>query len=71
MRTSYYDALQSATRELEGVTVIDETLLIPFKARAILDLTARAQAGESVGSKNIRKHRNDVFRLVRLLRTVR
>ena len=69
LEDSYYEALQSATRELSGVTIIDETLLIPFKARAFLDLTARAQAGENVGSKNIRKHRNDVFRLVQLLRT--
>ena len=66
---SYYEAIQSATRKLGGVTIIDETLLIPFKARAFLDLTARAQAGDSVDSRNIRKHRNDVFRLVQLLRT--
>ena len=69
LEDSYYKALQSSTRELEGVKIIDETLLIPFKARAFLDLTARAQAGENVGSKNIREHRNDVFRLVQLLRT--
>jgi hypothetical protein len=36
----YYDALQTGKRKLDGVTVIDETLLIPFKARAFLDLTA-------------------------------
>ena len=69
LEDSYYEALQSATRELGGVKIIDETLLIPFKARAFLDLTARAQARMSVDSKNIRKHRNDVFRLVQLLRT--
>lgn len=63
----YYDALQAAKRKLDGVTVIDETLLIPFKARAFLDLTARSEAGEKIDSKNIKKHRNDVFRLVQLL----
>jgi hypothetical protein len=63
----YYDALQAAKRQVDGVTVIDETLLIPFKARAFLDLTARAEAGEKIDGKNIKKHRNDVFRLVQLL----
>ena len=63
----YYQALQSAKRQVEGVTIIDETLLIPFKARAFLDLAARSEAGERVNSKDIRKHRNDVFRLAQLL----
>lgn len=63
----YYEALQAAKREVDGVTVIDETLLIPFKARAFLDLTARAEAGEKIDGKNIKKHRNDVFRLVQLI----
>ena len=63
----YYEALHAAKRQLDGVTVIDETLLIPFKARAFLDLTERAQNGEKIDSKNIKKHRNDVFRLLQLL----
>ena len=64
---AYFEALQAARRQVDGVTVIDETLLIPFKARAVLDLTARSQEGASVDRKDIRKHRNDVFRLVQLL----
>ncbi|MEO3434237.1 hypothetical protein [Inquilinus sp. CAU 1745] len=63
----YYEALQSAKRKIEGVTIIDETLLIPFKARAFLDLSARSEAGERIDGKNIRKHRNDVLRLTQLL----
>ena len=63
----YYRALQSAKRQIAGVTILDETLLIPFKARAFLDLAARSEAGERVNSKDIRKHRNDVFRLAQLL----
>ena len=43
----YYDAMQAAKRKFDGVTVIDETLLIPFKARAFLDLAARLEAGAS------------------------
>lgn len=64
---SYYEAMQSAKRVVEGVTVVDETLLIPFKARAFLDLSERVAKGEKIDSKNIKKHRADVFRLAQLL----
>ena len=64
---AYFDALQAAKRQLDGVTLIDETLLIPFKARAVLDLTARFKEGANIDRRDIRKHRNDVFRLAQLL----
>ncbi len=63
----YFKALRTAKRQLDGVTIIDETLLIPFKARAVLDLTTRSEEGANVNRKDIRKHRNDVFRLAQLL----
>ena len=64
---AYFEALQAAKRQVDGVTIVDETLLIPFKARAVLDLTARFEADGNVDRKHIRKHRNDVFRLAQLL----
>ena len=67
LEEGYYEALQNAKREVDGVTIIDETLLMPFKARAFLDLSERKEQGEKIDSKNIKKHRNDVFRLVQLL----
>jgi hypothetical protein len=63
----YYQALQLRKRMVDGVPVLDEAILIPFKARAFLDLTDRAADGEKIDDKNIKKHRNDVFRLLRLL----
>ncbi|MHC4872881.1 MAG: hypothetical protein ACYTFY_13650 [Planctomycetota bacterium] len=41
--------------------------LIPLKAKAWLDLSARKKSGESVDSKDIKKHRNDIFRLYQIL----
>lgn len=67
LEEGYYEALQNAKREMDGVTIIDETLLIPFKARAFLDLSERKEQSEKIDSKNIKKHRNDVFRLAQLL----
>lgn len=63
----YYKLLRSGTVVIGGVTVLGAAYLIPFKAKAWLDLTARKANGENVDSKNIRKHKNDVFRLSALL----
>ena len=63
----YYQLLRSGTVVIDGVAVLGAAYLIPFKAKAWLDLTARKENGENVDSKNIRKHKNDVFRLSALL----
>lgn len=52
---------------MDGISVLKETCLIPFKAKAWLDLSERKANGESVDSKNIKKHKNDVFRLAQLI----
>jgi len=49
------------------ILVLDEAAIIPFKARAWLDLTDQREVGEKIDEKNIRKHRNDVARLLQLL----
>ncbi len=64
---SYYEFLKQGRIRVSGVTVLDSLYLIPFKAKAWVDLSARKAAGEKVDSKNIRKHKNDVFRLTELL----
>lgn len=64
----YYDALLESRRTLGGVVLLDATMLIPFKAHAYLDLTAKRGANlESAKMDDIRKHRNDVMRLSQLL----
>ncbi len=67
LEDDYFHALQSARRIVSGVTILDEALLIPFKVRAFLDLGDRVAGGGSVDGKHIKKHRNDVFRLLQLL----
>ena len=59
----YYEFLKQGKVTVGGVTVLDAAYLIPFKAKAWMDLTDRKAAGEHVDSKNIKKHKNDVFRL--------
>lgn len=59
----YYGFLQSGRRMIRGVPVAGPEHLIPLKAKAWLDLSQRKNDGEQVDSRDIRKHRNDVFRL--------
>lgn len=63
----YYDFLKKGKTTISGITVLNAAYLIPFKAKAWLDLNDRKNAGEHVDSKNIRKHKNDVFRLTELI----
>ena len=63
----YYDLLKSSQIMIDGVPVLKSTSLIPFKAKAWLDLSERKLNGESVDGKHIRKHKNDVFRLAQLI----
>jgi hypothetical protein len=65
----YYEYLTTNLVEISGLPVLSEIGLIPFKARAYLDLSARKAKGEAVDSRSIRKHLNDVFRLGQLLST--
>lgn len=67
LNEDYYEFLKQGRIHVSGVTVLDAPYLIPFKAKAWIDLSDRKAAGEQVDSKNIRKHKNDVFRLTELL----
>ncbi|WP_205747354.1 hypothetical protein [Desulfopila sp. IMCC35006] len=64
---SYYKFLHTGKRDLAGLSVIDPERIILLKARAWLDLTERKGQGTAVDSRDIRKHKNDVFRLYRVV----
>jgi len=63
----YYAFILDGRRNLDGLTFVGEDRLIPLKACAWLELTARRANGDSIDSGSIRKHLNDVLRLSRLL----
>lgn len=63
----YYELLRNGRTEVNGITVLDAGYLILFKAKAWLDLSTKKALNEKVDSKNIRKHKNDIFRLSTLL----
>lgn len=63
----YYDFIHQNIKVIENLPVIGPEILIPLKAKAWLDLIERKTLGGNIDSKDIRKHRNDVFRLFPLL----
>lgn len=63
----YYHFLHQHILEIDGVSVVDQECLIPLKARAWLDLSSRLELGEKIDSRNIKKHKYDVFRLFQVL----
>lgn len=63
----YYQFVIAGRRVLDGLPWVGEDRLIPLKAVAWLDMTARAERGEPIDSRDIRKHANDVLRLSQLL----
>lgn len=63
----YYAFLKTMARPLDGIPVLDEAGIIPFKARAWIDLSRRQAEGQKVDSRDVKKHRNDVARMLQLL----
>lgn len=63
----YYQFLKGGITIVSDIPILDASHLIPFKIKAFLDLTSRKNNGGTIDSKNINKHKNDVFRLSELL----
>lgn len=64
---AYYAFIMAGRREAGGLPWVGEDRLIPLKAIAWLELTARKEQGAKVDAKDVRKHLNDVLRLSQLL----
>ena len=67
LQEDYYNLIRTHQDDRTGLRVANATALIPLKAYAWLDLNRRKAEGERIDSKNITKHRSDVFRLAATL----
>lgn len=63
----HYRFLMAGRMNVDGLSVVGPEHLVPLKAKAWLDLTDRKANGEAIDSKSIRKHKNDVFRLYKII----
>jgi hypothetical protein len=69
MDNDYYQLLINGKQNVAEVSVLQPGLILVFKAKAWLDLSACRDAGEEIKGSDIKKHKNDVFRLFQLLST--
>ena len=67
MDNDYYDFIKNGKKVTDDVSIISQEYLIPLKSRAWLDLCQLKSSGVPIDSKDIKKHKNDVFRLYQIL----
>ena len=67
LNDSYYEVLKNGMKVIDGFSVISVETLVLFKIKAWLDLSNRKLQGENIDSSDIKKHKNDIFRLSTLI----
>ena len=65
----YYRFLLDGRIDSDGISVLDAEHLVPMKMKAWLDLREKRDGGIHVNDRDLRKHRQDVFRLFPLIRS--
>ena len=63
----YYKLMLAGRRTVEGISILGAEYLILFKIKAWLDLTQKKTEGLHVNERDLKKHKNDVFRLFALV----
>ncbi len=67
LNDEYYKFMLDGRTVVMGVSVLKSEYLIPFKMFAWIDLDRRKKSGEHIDERNIKKHKNDVFRLLQIV----
>jgi Domain of unknown function (DUF1814). len=67
LNDDYYNLLLEGRRIVNGYSVIKIETTILFKIKAWLDMRKRKEMGEQIDSRSIKKHMNDVFRLLSIV----
>lgn len=63
----YHELIRQHFDTHDGIAFASATALIPLKAKAWLDLSSRKLRGETIDTRDITKHRADIFRLAATL----
>ena len=64
---NYYRLMLAGRRTVDGVSVLGAEYLMLFKMKAWLDLRQKKADSAHVNERDLKKHKNDVFRLFRLV----
>lgn len=65
---NYYRLMLAGRKAVNGVSVLSAEYLILFKMKAWLDLRQKRANGVHVNERDLKKHKNDVFRLFPLVK---
>lgn len=65
--SDYYEFIISGKSFVDGLPLILQEHMIPLKAKAYLDLWQLKNDGVQIESKDLKKHKNDIFRLYQIL----
>lgn len=64
---NYYQLMLAGRRTVDGVSILGAEYLMLFKMKAWMDLRQKKTAGTHVNERDLKKHKNDVFRLFPLV----
>ena len=67
LNDDFYDFMRKGKTTINGLGVLKASYIIPFKMYAWLNLKDEKAAGKHVNSKDLRKHKNDVFQLFQIV----
>ena len=67
LNDDYYKFMLEGRKVVQGIGILDAEHIIPFKMFAWLDLKRRKELGEHVNERDLKKHKNDVFRLLQIV----
>lgn len=67
LEEDYYNFIHNSKIDINGIPSIPPEIIVLLKAKAWLDLNERRDAGDPVDSSDIKKHKNDVFRLFQII----
>lgn len=64
LNDAYYELLLDGKSVIDGYSVLSIEYILLFKIRAWMDLSERKEEGDRIDSRDIKKHKNDIFRLL-------
>ncbi|MBQ7834116.1 MAG: hypothetical protein IJ336_11200 [Lachnospiraceae bacterium] len=67
LNDDFYHFMMEGRKVVNDIGILDAEHIIPFKMYAWLDLRRKKLNGEHVNEKDLKKHKNDVFRLLQIV----
>ncbi len=67
LNDDFYEFMLKGRTVIRGLSILEASYIIPFKMLAWLNLKQEKAEGKHVNSKDLKKHKNDVFQLFQIV----